>query len=58
VSALVFYCNVKVKTAILSEERRLNKEISFSMTGGEFFNQVGYSRGLISWEGIRNDETP
>src|SRR4030065_606222 len=26
------------------------------MTGGEFLNQVGYSRELISGEGIRNNE--
>ena len=26
------------------------------MTGGEFPNQAGYSRELISGEGIRNDE--
>ena len=26
------------------------------MTGGEFLNQVGYSRELISGEGMRNDE--
>ncbi len=26
------------------------------ITGGEFLNQVGYSRELISGEGIRNDE--
>ena len=28
------------------------------MTGGEFLNQVGYSRELISGEGVRNDEHP
>jgi len=26
------------------------------MTEGEFLNQVGYSKELISGEGIRNDE--
>ena len=26
------------------------------MKGGEFLDQAGYSRELISWEGIRNDE--
>jgi len=26
------------------------------MKGGEFLNQAGDSRELISWEGIRNDE--
>jgi hypothetical protein len=26
------------------------------MTGGEFPNQAGYSRKLISGEGMRNDE--
>jgi len=26
------------------------------MTGGEFLDQAGYSRELVSWEGIRNDE--
>jgi len=26
------------------------------MTGGEFLNQVGYSRELVTGEGVRNDD--
>ena len=28
------------------------------MEGGEFLNQAGDSRKLISWEGVRDDEDP